>query len=147
MIKFNNWRLLNEELDKPYDAAEAAPASVSPTITPQTSVGTPTMKPKPWKAGKEEILRYWKGLQTNIPIAVKPVEYDHKGTTIQEDGLRITGSKEFIASVISRLKDFLFYENPNDKLMVSYRQSPKSFTPGNKNSYSLYLQVKERGKK
>ena len=68
MIKFDNWRLLNEELDKPYDAAEAAPASVSPTITPQTSVGTPTMKPKPWKAGKEEILRYWKGLQTNIPI-------------------------------------------------------------------------------
>ena len=81
-----------------------------------------------------------------MPFAMNPVEYDHKGSTIQEDGLRITGSKEFITSVLSRIKDFMLYENPGTKLMVSYRQSPKSFVLGNKNSYTFYLQVKQRGK-
>jgi hypothetical protein len=146
MINFNEWKILNEEESKipqnlnqapiltPKDVKALKPLSVTPKI-------------KPWKAGKEEITKYWKALAGNLPLALKPIPYDHEGTTIQEDGIRITGSKEFITSVLSRLKDFLTFENPNDKLVVSYRQSPKSFVKGNKNSYSFYLQVKERGKR
>jgi hypothetical protein len=103
-------------------------------------------KIKPWKASKEEILSFWKTLPNGTPLNVKPISYDHEGSSIQEDGIRITGTKEFISSVLSRLKDFLPFENPNTKVMVAYRQSPRSFLPGNKNSYIFYLQVMERGK-
>lgn len=147
MIKFDNWRNLNEELDQPVgsDTSSLSP----PSTVPMQSVAkaAPVVKPKPWKAGKTDIVKFWQGVQSNSPLALRPISYDHKGTTIQEDGLRITGSKEFISSVLSRLKDFLMYENPDTKLMVSYRQSPKSFVPGNRNSFSFYLQVKARGKK
>lgn len=149
MIKFDSWRTVKEELDQPITAADT-PAASPPTqsqISPSQPKKGGLIKPKPWKAGKEEIVNFWKGVPTNTPLALKPIAYDHKGTTIQEDGLRITGSKEFISSVLSRLKDFLIYENPDTKLMVSYRQSPKSFITGNRNSFSFYLQVKSRGKK
>jgi hypothetical protein len=146
MINFNEWKILNEEGDqipqKPNEAPILTPKDVK-NLRPLSV----TPKIKPWKAGKEEIMKYWKGLAGNLPLALKPIPYDHEGTTIQEDGIRITGSKEFITSVLSRLKDFITFENPNDKLVVSYRQSPKSFVKGNKNSYSFYLQVKERGKR
>jgi len=164
MLKFDSWRLMNEDAENPdansQDGSErvstSAPITDVEDIVSQPTVAAPTApatasnqtyKLKPWKAGKTEIMKFWKGIQTNLPFALKPIEYDHKGTTIQEDGIRITGSKEFITSVISRLKDFLIYENPETKLMVSYRQSPKSLKPGSRNSYSFYLQVKQRGKK
>lgn len=141
MIKFENWRGLTEDVENPVPQPRPAPSSTQPVSA------SPPIKVKPWKAGKDEIMNFWKGVQTNMPFALKAIPYDHKGSTIQEDGLRITGSKEFIQSVISRLKDFMLYENPETKLMVSYRQSPKSLTPGNRNSYTFYLQVKQRGKK
>lgn len=103
-------------------------------------------KIKPWKASKDEITKFWTSLPANQQIALKPIPYDHEGSTIQEDGIRITGSKEFIGSVLSRLKDFLAYENPDTKLMLAYRQSPRSFLPGGKNSYIFYIQIMERGK-
>ena len=119
MIEYNEWKSLNEDAENPLPQPQSVPQSTAL----QRSIA-PAVKVKPWKAGKEEIVNFWKGIQTNIPFALKPIEYDHKGSTIQEDGIRITGSKEFIASVLSRLKDFMIYENPDTKLMVSYRQSP-----------------------
>ena len=143
--------------------AEVAPPITNPDASPEvaaTPATTATGKPKkmsaqqmlqkykikPWKASKEEILSFWKTLPNGTPLNVRPISYDHEGSSIQEDGIRITGSKEFISSVLSRLKDFLPFENPNTKVMVAYRQSPRSFLPGNKNSYIFYLQVMERGK-
>jgi hypothetical protein len=143
--------------------AEVAPPITNPDSSPEvaaTPATTASGKPKkmstqqllqkykikPWKASKEEILNFWKTLPNGAPLSVKPIAYDHEGSTIQEDGIRITGSKEFISSVLSRLKDFLPFENPNTKIMAAYRQSPRSFLPGNKNSYIFYLQVMERGK-
>lgn len=142
MIEYNEWKSIHEDAENPLPQ----PKTVQPSPAVLRPVA-PAIKQKPWKAGKDEIVNFWKGIQTNLPFALKPIEYDHKGSTIQEDGIRITGSKEFIASVLSRLKDFMIYENPDTKLMVSYRQSPKSLTPGNRNSYTFYLQVKQRGKK
>ena len=103
-------------------------------------------KIKPWKASKDEILAFWKSMPAGGSLNAKPIPYDHEGSTIQEDGIRITGSKEFISGVLSRLKDFITYESDATKLMVAYRQSPRSFLPGNKNSYIFYLQIMERGK-
>lgn len=101
-----------------------------------------------WKASKEDIISLWKGLRSNTPIMVKPIPYDHTGSTYGEDGVRVTGSPQFINSVIPRLKEFLNYESPRTKLAVSYRQttSPSQLSMGqNKTSYVFYIQVKERG--
>ncbi len=152
MLNFREWKKINEDVPPPVNADDNDIPAPAVQQQPTTNVnqqkpGGPKPKIKTWKAGKEEILKYWKGIAANLPLLVNPIPYDHEGTTIQEDGIRITGSKEFITSVLSRLKDFITFENPNDKLVVSYRQSPKSFIKGNKNSYSFYLQVKQRGKK
>ena len=151
----DNFKLWLAEVAPPMTNPDVA-APVSASATPDTTSAKPKKmttqqilqkyKIKPWKASKEEIMSFWKTLPNGAPLNIKPIPYDHEGSTIQEDGIRITGSKEFISSVLSRLKDFLPFENPNTKIMVAYRQSPRSFLPGNKNSYIFYLQVMERGK-
>ena len=94
MINFNEWKNLHEEVV----AGSVPPAT---PITPKVSADTsgPVLSPqdvkplavtpkiKPWKAGKEQIMKYWKGLAANLPVILKPIEYDHEGTTIQEDGI------------------------------------------------------------
>ena len=153
----DNFKLWLAEVAPPMLNPDSAAAETPVAGTPSTVAGAKPKKMttqqilqkykiKPWKASKEEIMSFWKTLPNGAPINIKPIPYDHEGSTIQEDGIRITGSKEFISSVLSRLKDFLPFENPNTKIMVAYRQSPRSFLPGNKNSYIFYLQVMERGK-
>lgn len=155
MKSYKQWK---EQVDPPITNPEVAQEKISSVPAPET--GAVGQKPKkmttkeliqkfkikPWKASKTQIIDFWKSLQPSTPLALKPIQYDHEGSTIQEDGVRITGSKEFIASVLSRLKDFLAHENESTKLMVAYRQSPRSFLPGNKSSYIFYLQTMERGK-
>ena len=107
-----------------------------------------TANKKKWKATKDQILSYWRGLRDDTPIFVKPIPYEHKGSTYGEDGVRLTGSSEFIASILPRLKELLDYENPHTKLALVYREteSPSKMALGvSKTSYVLYLQVKERG--
>ncbi len=127
--------------------SESAPLAL-PAPNPASIVGTPysfyERKLKPWKANKSETLQFWRTITPNIPLAVKPIDSSHKGTTIQEDGIRITGSKEFIATVISRLKDLLMYEGDKTKLVIDYRQNAKSLKPGNKDSYLFYVNIKNR---
>ena len=101
-----------------------------------------------WKVTKPEILDYWKKLRTNTPILMKPIDPMHKGSTYGEDGLRITGSPQFIGSVLSRLKELVNYENPYTKLSVIYRQiqphgAPSNYEP-NKTSYVFYASTKKR---
>jgi hypothetical protein len=77
---------------------------------------------KPWKAKRAEVLRFWQSLRPNLPIRPTPVNSQHKGTKFREDGLRVTGSPDFINGVLSRLKDLLQYDtNPGTKLEVEYR--------------------------
>ena len=100
-----------------------------------------------WKASKEEILEFWKNLRPDMPIPIRPIEREHKGSTYGEDGLRLTGSPQFISSVLARLKDFLNFETPATKLNVSYREteSPSQAAMGDaKTSYVFYLQSKNR---
>ena len=159
MIRFHQWLEqvtpvtnpdLSSVMDEPVGVpTNPAPAGAGATAKPQKATTKQILekyKIKPWKASKEEILSFWKSMAGGSPLAAKPIPYDHEGSTIQEDGVRITGSKEFISSVLSRLKDFIVYESDATKLSVAYRQSPRSFLPGNKNSYIFYLQIMERGK-
>lgn len=105
---------------------------------------------KKWKATKEQIISYWRGIRDDVPIAIKPIPYEHKGSTYGEDGIRLTGSPDFIGSMLPRLKELLAYETPSTKLALVYREteSPSKTAVGaSKTSYVFYLQVKDRGQK
>lgn len=94
---------------------------------------------------KAEFLKHWVGLPANQPIKPTFVPYKHKGTTFAEDGIRITGTPEFIDSVLSRLKDLLAFENTQTRLQVLHAESKDRKTGQPTGSYSCYVQVHERG--
>ena len=102
---------------------------------------------KKWKATKAEVMSFWQQTRPDTPIAMTPIPYDHKGSTYQKDGIRVTGSKEFIASTIARLKEFIAWENPQMKLMLVYRETQPAINPGDHATYVFYLQAKQRGEK
>ena len=113
------------------------PAKVNPETPPS----------KKWKATKAQVIEFWKQTRPDAPIMMTPIPYDHKGSTYQKDGIRVTGSKEFIASTIARLKEFIAYENPETKLMLVYRETQPAVNPGDRATYVFYLQAKQRGSK
>jgi hypothetical protein len=104
---------------------------------------------KMWRLEKDQAMQYWQSLKPNSPILFDPIEPGKKGSTFGEDGLRLTGSRKFIDSVIGRLKDIMQYENPSTKLNVVYRQVQYkgSNTPDKNSSFVFYAQVKSRDKK
>ena len=94
---------------------------------------------------KDKFIKYWKGLRKNQKLQLKPIPYTHKGTTFAEDGIRITGSRAFVDSVLSRLKDMLDYESEETRLQVTYDRSTDRDTGKKLCSYGCYIQVHGRG--
>jgi hypothetical protein len=135
--------------DEPLGTAPpSAPASASASssyISPVYLDSDP--KRVKWKASKKQIMQYWQTLRSDQLILMRPIPSGHTGSTYGEDGIRITGSPQFIGSVLSKLKDLMAYENPQTKLGLVYRQSNSpSHTSINavKTSYAFYLQARER---
>lgn len=136
----------NPSFEAPQKPAQPTPATEQ---TPSPISVNFSTKPK-WKASKAQILKYWKTLGGEQPIPMKPIKYDHKGSTYGEDGIRITGSPNFIQAVLGKLRELLRYEGPETKLGVVYRQtfSKKREAMGlSPVSFVFYIQSKERGKK
>jgi len=147
MKSFRDFIAEQEYANQPQSSQQSSFAPSAP-IAPIMQSNLQGQKKK-WSASKTDIIKFWRNLQTTSPIQAKPILYNHKGSTYGEDGIRITGSPQFITSVISKLKDFLGYEGPNTKLAISYREteSPsKSAVGQNKTSFVFYIAVKERGK-
>jgi hypothetical protein len=94
---------------------------------------------------KAEILAHWKSLSGRQELAVRPVPYQHQGSTYDQDGIRITGTRAFIDSVLSRLSDLLAFENGRTRLQVSYQPASDRETGRPLGSWSCYAQVRERG--
>ena len=94
---------------------------------------------------KNEMLSHWNELEKNKPILPFPVPYKHKGSTYDQDGIRITGTKEFIDSVLSNLKMLLAYESNTTRLQVVYQESKDRETGIPTGTYNCYIQVHERG--
>lgn len=108
----------------------------------------PSQKSTKWKATKDEIVAYWKTLRPDSPIQMRPIGYEHKGSTYGEDGIRLTGSPQFISSILARTKELLAYETPTTKLALTYRQteSPSQMAMGQaKTSYVFYVSARQRG--
>lgn len=94
---------------------------------------------------KVEILAHWKFLPRQQKLAPRPVPYHHQGSTYAEDGIRITGSQEFIDAVLSRLTDLLAFENGRTLLQVSYQEATDKESGRPLGSWSCYVMVHERG--
>jgi len=156
MIKFSEYINLKEQegVDSTFVNNVDSNTVKSPipqrSITQQQSIDQQRLiqTGEKWSMSKEEVMKLWQRIPLGTPIAMKPVDSDHKGSTFSEDAIRITGSKEFIESVISRLKEFLKYESETTKLNISYREtsSPSLEEEGmGKKSYVFYIQSKTRG--
>ncbi len=94
---------------------------------------------------KKAFLKHWSGLRANQKLNPKPVRYTHEGSTYAEDGIRITGSRQFVESVLSRLKDLLTYEAEETRLQAVYQRSSDRESGKTLFSYNCYVQVHERG--
>jgi hypothetical protein len=93
---------------------------------------------------KDEFLKYWKEIERDQELKPCSIPYKHEGSTFDCDGVRILGSKEFIESVLSRLKPLLSHENDYTRLGVSYTQATTK-EGILLDSYKCYVQVHERG--
>lgn len=149
--KFSEYLVLREqegtEPSAVQDLSQRPQSDVTSEPETQLKRPTPVIKPK-WKMTKSDIIKFWQSLPVGLPIAMHPIEADHEGSTFSEDAIRITGSTEFIKSVLCRLKEFLNYESDKTKLNISFREtsSPSLEQEGlAKTSYVFYLQTKERG--
>ncbi len=112
MLDFKTY--MEQQMQQPGQMSQA----VASTATPKDS-----NPGKPWKALKADVLDHWKNLQPNMRIQMEPVSDDHRGTRFRSDGLRVTGSPQFINSVLSRIKDIAnFEDNDQYRLDVEYRQ-------------------------
>ena len=107
---------------------------------------------KPWSAKKPEILQMWRNIRPNMPIIMTPIvpksDSEEGSSSYGEDGIRISGSQNFIAGVLARLKDILGYENPHTKLRLVFRGAESkdgSFQP-EKQSFVFYVNAEQRGK-
>lgn len=94
---------------------------------------------------KKQILEHWQGLEPNQKVEPDIIPYKHRGSTYDEDGIRITGSEAFIDSVLSHLKPLLEYEDGDSRLQVSYQESKDRKTGRPTGKFCCYIQVHERG--
>jgi len=95
---------------------------------------------------KASMLKHWAGIEPDQPVNPQPVPYKHSGSTYAQDGIRITGSREFIDAMLSRIKDLLAFENASTRLQVNYQESKDKETGHPINSHNCYIQVHQRGR-
>jgi len=96
---------------------------------------------------KDEVLRLWAELDPAPALTPEPIPYKHEGTTIAEDGIRLCGSKPFILSVLSRLKDLLKCENGQTRLGLAFSEIQDIKTGAIiSGQYRCSVQVHERGR-
>lgn len=99
------------------------------------------IEPRPWKPTKKEILDHWTQLREDNPIKMEPISKEHEGSTYDQDTLRLTGSREFIDSVLSNVKDLLAAEDDDTLLRVIYRETRDRVTGIPTGKYSCYIQI------
>ncbi len=99
-----------------------------------------------WKGIKSEILKFWRSLEDR-PIVPTPIPISHRGSSYTQDALRITGSGDFINSILCKIKDFLKYETPTIELDVEYRQIKDKYERSIPGRYVCYIRLREKKKK
>lgn len=107
-----------------------------------------TSPKKTWSATKKQILQMWKGLRPDVPINIQPIDSRPGHENYGEDGIRISGSWNFISTVLGRIKDLMMHENPQTRLRLIFRgvDSNKDAIQDNQN-FVFYLNLERRSRK
>lgn len=101
-------------------------------------------KSTPWVAKKEDVLKLWNSVRPDQPLQPQPVSKGHVGTRFDQDGIRITGSSQFINAVLGKLKPLLFYSNhPSLDLDVKYRQVQRR-NLSDRPSFACYINIVQK---
>jgi hypothetical protein len=112
--------------------------------------GVPDHK-KPWSGKKQDILQMWKSLQPDIPVHMEPLTPSQEGqnqSSYGEDGIRITGSKNFIAGVLAKLKEIIGYENDYTRLRLVFKGvDAERVSRKDRQNYVFYINLQPRGRK
>jgi len=99
---------------------------------------------KPWVAKRKDVIDLWQKVRTDTPLNPVPVPWHHKGARFDQDGVRITGSSQWINSVLGRLKPLLVYDNhPSLDLDVKYRQVQRRDL-ADKPSFACYINILQK---
>lgn len=85
---------------------------------------------------RQTLLQKWTVLEPR-PIPLQPKPFAHYGTSIDEDTIRITGSKEFVESILARLKELLMFENKDVKLDIDFRPTRYQHAGSDKPNYEF----------
>ena len=102
---------------------------------------------KPERLTKAEALDHWVHISKETPLPrPSAVPYKHQGSTYAEDGIRITGSREFIDSMLNVLRHLLERENAHERLQLVYSESADRETGLPTGTWNCYIQVHERGR-
>ncbi|RDJ35142.1 MAG: hypothetical protein DWQ19_09920 [Crenarchaeota archaeon] len=101
---------------------------------------------KAWKAKKADVIQFWQNIKPNLPIQMEPVSATHKGTRFRSDGIRITGSPQFINSVLSRIKDIIQLQSGDVRLDVEYREieNKEGDTTPSTQEYVFYVHLVDK---
>jgi len=96
---------------------------------------------------KEEIIDHWKALDENQELAMAPIPADISARRYVHDAITLTGSKEFIDSILSRIKDLMDYESETSNLHLVYMER-KDKIDGNEldRSWIFCLSAQEKGR-
>ncbi len=96
---------------------------------------------------KKQILQMWKGLRPDVPINITPINSAPGHENYGEDGIRISGSWNFISTVLGRIKDLMMHENPQTRLRLVFRgvDSNRDSIQDNQN-FVFYLNLERRKK-
>ena len=95
---------------------------------------------------KNTALKLWADLAP-AKLRPDPIAYKHSGSTIDQDGVRICGSPEFIAAVMERLKDLLEYEGERTRIGIAFSTINDRETGTEiEGRFRCSIQVHERGR-
>ena len=90
---------------------------------------------------------HWRGLadQPSPAQTMRRIAYKHEGSTYDQDGIRLTGTRRFIDSVLALLQPLLARENGQERLPLVYSESTDRETGQPTGTWNCYVQVHERG--
>ena len=94
---------------------------------------------------KAETITHWSAITPEMLLKPDVVPYKHEGSTYDQDGIRITGSRAWIDSVLSRLKPLLEFEGDETRLQLVYQQSTDRKDGRQLDAWNCYVQVHQRG--
>jgi hypothetical protein len=85
---------------------------------------------------KDDIVKHIRALKPNQALQTKGKSLNKQGSTFDEDVIRVTGTREFIDSVLSHLKEpILSLENEVTALKLIYAKNTKN--PDKFNFYAI----------